>query len=272
MNMNKTFIIFLSLFCGISSFGHSEARYLDVLYGARFTGMDPLAEESPEVSPYAYCRNNFVNRIDPDGKDDYYSYAGQFLFRDNKTTDNIIIRNEFLYHMKQISGAEWLQTDYPIQNVTLSAEAYSNIFTDVLNREHFNLNHLANNKISVIVLDWSNQNYKYSIKDVFMHERVVPWKDAPIAETRNIGGDIRVSAYVYPEGDDDRKYLSTVSNVVSILGVHEYKGHGLLKMKEADHWRILNMQRTHPSWKMASEQLKDLYLYFESINLNGYGK
>ena len=47
----------------------SEARYLDVLYGARFTGMDPLAEESPEVSPYAYCRNNFVNKIDPDGKD-----------------------------------------------------------------------------------------------------------------------------------------------------------------------------------------------------------
>ena len=48
--MNKTFIIFLSLFCGISSFGHSEARYLDVLYGARFTGMDPLAEESHMIT------------------------------------------------------------------------------------------------------------------------------------------------------------------------------------------------------------------------------
>ena len=82
--MNKTIIIFLSLFCGISSFGHSEARYLDVLYGARFTGMDPLAEESPEVSPYAYCRNNFVNKIDPDGRrmGDYYSRTGFFLYND----------------------------------------------------------------------------------------------------------------------------------------------------------------------------------------------
>lgn len=30
--------------------------------------MDPLAEEDYEISPYAYCGNNPVNRIDPDGR------------------------------------------------------------------------------------------------------------------------------------------------------------------------------------------------------------
>ena len=47
-------------------------------YGARrrgaglpiWTGMDPLAEKYYSISPYAYCHNNPVNRIDPDGKND----------------------------------------------------------------------------------------------------------------------------------------------------------------------------------------------------------
>jgi len=33
----------------------------------RFTTIDPLAEKYYSVSPYAYCGNNFVNRIDPTG-------------------------------------------------------------------------------------------------------------------------------------------------------------------------------------------------------------
>jgi len=49
-------------------------------YGARYydsrtsvwLSMDPKAEEKPWISPYAYCSDNPLNRIDPDGKDDYY--------------------------------------------------------------------------------------------------------------------------------------------------------------------------------------------------------
>jgi RHS repeat-associated protein len=45
-----------------------EARQLDAAI-PRFTTMDPLAEKYYSVSPYAYCANNPVNNIDPDGKD-----------------------------------------------------------------------------------------------------------------------------------------------------------------------------------------------------------
>lgn len=54
------------------SFG---APYLD--YGARmyspsrprWLSMDPLSESSPSVSPYAYCGDNPVSAVDPDGRE-----------------------------------------------------------------------------------------------------------------------------------------------------------------------------------------------------------
>ena len=233
----------------------SEARYLDVLYGARFTGMDPLAEESPEVSPYAYCRNNFVNRIDPDGKDDYYSYAGQFLFRDNKTTDNIIIRNEFLYHMKQISGAEWLQTDFPIQDVTLSAEAYSNIFTDVLSKmSDVDISDLHNEKVSVTV--WSKSyttNLDIEMVDNSNDGNTLVNCNASIGLYKN-SGKPRLTAYIFPKGDEERLLMSTVSNIQNLLGVHEYLGH--YKKGWSNDSKIFSLQKKSSSWGTTTNFFK----------------
>jgi RHS repeat-associated protein len=44
----------------------------------RWLSVDPLAEKSPNISPYAFVSNNPINRIDPDGKQDY---PFQYLFR-----------------------------------------------------------------------------------------------------------------------------------------------------------------------------------------------
>ena len=58
----------------------------------RWNGVDKLAEKNNSVSAYTFCHNNPVNRVDPDGKDDYYTENGSFIYSDNKFTDHIIIR------------------------------------------------------------------------------------------------------------------------------------------------------------------------------------
>lgn len=55
------------------------ARFYDQTIG-RWHSMDPLAEKYYSISPYAYCANNPVKNIDPDGRD-WYSY----IDKDDKT-------------------------------------------------------------------------------------------------------------------------------------------------------------------------------------------
>ena len=59
-------------------------------YGARFLwsaighwlSVDPLASDYPQISPYAYCHWSPINRIDPDGRADYYDVDGNHLCND----------------------------------------------------------------------------------------------------------------------------------------------------------------------------------------------
>ena len=46
------------------------ARWMDGALG-RFTTMDPMCEKYYDVSPYAYCAGNPINKIDPDGRDEW---------------------------------------------------------------------------------------------------------------------------------------------------------------------------------------------------------
>ena len=184
--------------------------------------VDPLAEKYPDISPYVYCHDNPVNKIDPDGMDDYYTIFGNYLYSDNKETDNIIIRNEELYRVKQKTGLSWMVTDIPFIEATLSAEAYSNIFTDILSKmEGVNVNNLYNSKVSVTV--W-NRDTNIKTSTNYFNEpssagdaiaTIVPYK-----------GKQLMTAFIFPKEDTkERELLSTISNVQNILGAHEYKGH-----------------------------------------------
>jgi len=51
--------------------GNPELSYKEE-YSSRFLTMDPLAEKFPWQSPYVFCSNNPVNRIDPTGMADFW--------------------------------------------------------------------------------------------------------------------------------------------------------------------------------------------------------
>ena len=56
------------------------ARFMSPDVG-RFITMDPMAEKYYSTSPYAYCDNNPINAIDPDGMDWYKDKDGTYQFR-----------------------------------------------------------------------------------------------------------------------------------------------------------------------------------------------
>ncbi|GHV58333.1 hypothetical protein FACS1894182_10120 [Bacteroidia bacterium] len=76
----------------------------------RFDTMDPLAEKYPETSPYAYCLNNPVKYIDPDGRTVYfYQDNGNGRFDQVEFSQLDATTQEWLYGwMNSGSGQEFL--------------------------------------------------------------------------------------------------------------------------------------------------------------------
>lgn len=60
----------LTIMNGLNLYDY-HARQYDPAVG-RFLTIDPLAEKYPWVSPYAYCLNNPVKFVDPDGKQVFF--------------------------------------------------------------------------------------------------------------------------------------------------------------------------------------------------------
>jgi len=81
-----------------------EARYNNTRFG-RFTTMDPMAEKYYGISPYSYCADNPINRMDPTGRElgDIYSIFGEFIASDGIDDNKIFVAEQSViddYHLK----------------------------------------------------------------------------------------------------------------------------------------------------------------------------
>ena len=249
-------------------------------YGARwmadgrFTTIDPHAETYADVSPYAYCGGNPISAIDLNGEDSYYLTDGTYLFDNLKETDYIYIVNSYNY-IKDISNKLKLveifgKRAFPCDG--LSAEAYSNILTDILSRNNFDISNIENERISVNVLGHNTKGDgpTYQLEDSYNNPDSYPWRDAYLASTRIIGGKINITANIIWGDSDNSDYFSTISNIVSVLGIHELTGHGLMKLNSDAHWKILKLQREYPTWNQTTPCLKKLYLDLEKKRASEY--
>jgi RHS repeat-associated protein len=70
----------------------------------RFTTMDPLAEKYYSISPYAYCKNNPVNRIDPNGMADFW-HNGEVIGSDGVDDQKIYVIKTTEKDFNGVAGA-----------------------------------------------------------------------------------------------------------------------------------------------------------------------
>jgi len=83
-------------------------------YGARrydpafvqFTQMDPLCEQYPHLSPYAYCAGNPVNAIDPDGMRIWIvEDTKRYRYQDGQIFDNEIVLRDLPAYVQSVTNA-----------------------------------------------------------------------------------------------------------------------------------------------------------------------
>ena len=90
------------------------ARLFDVAGVPMWTSIDPLAEKNPNMTPYHFCHDNPVNRIDPDGMDDYFDDKGEFIKRTDTGTD-VMVMNDDEY--KNIAEVDFSNSKNIIENI-----------------------------------------------------------------------------------------------------------------------------------------------------------
>ena len=57
----------------------------------------------------------------------------------------------------------------------------------------------------------------------------------------------------------NRSILSTESNFINMIGIHEFNDHGLKKLQNNSHWKILQDQMNDPFWMTVTHNFNDLY-------------
>jgi RHS repeat-associated protein len=233
----------------------SNARYYDHVLG-RFHQIDPLAEKYYAWSPYAYCHNNPVILVDPDGRDDYYTSSGMYIGTNSAKTDYIYISDDYR-KLKDGRYAINVYTRVALPVSDISAEALSKIFTHVIGRmPEVDLNKLDGKQINVV--KWSTEAYGNGIKVVDQHGNCQDGYDNTNASTK--GNNITVFY------GDNSKMFETRSNIQNMLGVEEYtchfknQWHHFLKdssmPNKKDNEKIFKYLENHPTWNKTTKYFK----------------
>ena len=224
------------------------ARHYDPAVG-RWHVQDPMQEKYYNTSQYAYCANNPVKYIDPNGKEisPYYDMYGNFLGADNEGfTGNIKITTPIQYaSAKSTDNFEDNPAMMNIEDAGLSAKSLSNIFTHILEQTGYPSKMLINERVAVKgIIE----------KDEFNSPQNVNLYSTAFTLSPKSKFKIKVN-YGHKQAYHE---MRTVENVQNVLGDHEYMGHGIHKWRDVTntHHKVYEYQMSQPSFKKVTEQLR----------------
>jgi len=153
-----------------------------------------------------------------------------------------------------------------IKDVTLTAEAYSKIFTHIISlMKDVDLNkYISNNIISVEVY-----NEKGKMVDLFGKSSARNDSEPFAFFTPS---DSTVTAVVNKGSDSHMETYGTIWNIQNTLGAHEIRGHAEKRWNDAGrvHHLVYAFQMGHPSWKKTTEEFKkarekNFYYYIDEV-------
>ena len=147
------------------------ARMYDAESG-RWFGVDPLSEKYYGISPYAYCGNNPLKYVDPDGRrfDDYFSFLGKYLGSDGKPTSYVRVTSEEEWEKNVKISTDGEKTIFQVDDAmnsvlhsesNISEEASLNIY------DHYNMTGLplsVNENSKGAGMNFKVENGKISIQ------------------------------------------------------------------------------------------------------------
>jgi hypothetical protein len=192
------------------------------------------------------------------GSDDVlYDMNGNFVSVIEATDPvkgEIKILKSYVNFNAPLSWSEEQRKEYEIvdlKDVTLSAEAYSRLFTHILSFTMKDKLEKVRNK-KVAVESWRKDKPEFFAID---SEESDP---ESLARFNSIK---RYLAAVITNADDSQNTYQTIWNVINILGAHELLGHGETGWWDNNHYTHhlpYLFQMGHPTWKNTTPEFKEI--------------
>ena len=227
---------------------YAGARYYNSTLGI-FTSTDPMWHLSPDKTSYAYSFNNPIMLVDPDGKDPVYDLEGNHLGNTKEGfTGGIIVYGGEQRNFSDMTASDALGLEgaSEFQKATdLSAKAYSNIYTNILQQSGYDMGKLEGGAISID----NGKNDQFNNPDE---------STSALALTHIKSKSEIFNITVHQQEGDVKKTLTTVENVVNALGAHEYTGHGIKRYSDSkyNHQKAYEEQFNHSSWAKTTPYFK----------------
>ena len=236
------------------------ARMYDAESG-RWFRVDPLSEKYYGISPYAYCGNNPLKYVDPDGRrfDDYFSFLGKYLGSDGKPTSYVRVTSEEEWEKNVKISTDGEKTIFQVDDAmnsvlhsesNISEEASLNIY------DHYNMTGLplsVNENSKGAGMNFKVENGKISIQI-----KLAGNKKTKIADHAN---EI-INSFVH-EGKHYKDYLE-----LGVIGYNEVK-------ESVREIRAINAQKQHesygktrPFFRAKINAYEEKYMYDAIIDKN----